>query len=48
MYCTEYSTVFKSSRRADKTLSDFLSDMRKSFMSGITENLHTELIKEKQ
>jgi len=32
---------------ADKTLSDFLSDMRKSFMSGITENLYTDVDKRK-
>jgi hypothetical protein len=32
---------------SDKTLFDFLSDMRKSFMSGITENLFTDVDKRK-
>ena len=31
----------------DKTIFDFLSDMRKSFMSGITENLYTDVDKRK-
>ena len=31
----------------DKTIFDFLSDMRKSFMSGITENLHIGVDKRK-
>ena len=32
---------------ADKTIYDFISDMRKSFMSGITENLYTDVDKRK-
>ena len=32
---------------ADKTIFDFLSDMRKSFMTGITENLHPDVDKRK-
>ena len=32
---------------SDKTIFDFLSDMRKSFMSGITENLFTDVDKRK-
>ena len=32
---------------SDKTINDFLSSMRKSFMSGITENLYTDVDKRK-